>query len=134
MSEENVEAVRRIYEEWGRGNFSEGVELYDADIVLVQSREFPESGTYLGVDGVRRYMLTFLDAWERLTIEARDLIDAGDSVVANVLQRAVGKESGAEPAEIDYFQVWTFRGGKVIRIETIRGREGALRAVGLTPG
>ena len=134
MSEENVEAVRRIYEEWGRGNFREGVELYDPDIVLVQSSEFPESGTYLGPDGVRRYMTTFLDAWERLTIEARELIDAGDSVVANVLQRAVGKESGAVPAEIDYFQIWTFRGGKVIRLETIRERETALRAVGLTPG
>ena len=134
MSEENVEAVRRIYEEWARGNFREGVERYDPDVVLVQSREFPESGTYLGPGGVRDYMTTFLDAWERLTIEAKELIDVGDSVVANVVQRAVGKESGAVPAEIDYFQVWTFRGGRVIRIETIRERDAALRAVGLTPG
>ena len=134
MPEKNVAAVRRIYGEWGRGNFREGVELYDPDIVLVVTREFPESGTYVGVDGVRRYMTTFLDAWERLTLEAQELIEAGDSVVANVLQRAVGKGSGAEPAEIDYFQIWTFRGGLVIRLDTIRERDSALRAAGLTPG
>jgi ketosteroid isomerase-like protein len=132
MSEENVEAVRRIYEGWGRGDFREGVELYDPDIVLVQSREFPEGGTYLGPDGIRDYMTTFLDAWERLTLEAKELIDAGDSVVARVVQRAEGKGSGAVPAEIGYFHVWTFRGGKVIRLETIREREAALRAVGLS--
>jgi ketosteroid isomerase-like protein len=134
MSEENVEAVRRIYEQWAQGNFREGVELYDPDIVMVQSREFPESGTYLGVDGIRRYMTTFLDAWERVTIEAKELIEAGDSVAAEVVQRAVGKESGAAPTDFDYFQVWTFRGGLVIRLDMIRERDTALRAVGLTPG
>jgi ketosteroid isomerase-like protein len=130
MSEENVQAIRRIYEEWARGNFSEGVELYDPHIVLVQGPEFPEIGTYVGPDGIRDYMATFLEAWERVTIEARELIEVGDSVVAKVVQRAVGKESGVEPAELDYFQVWSFRGGKVIRIEVIRERETALKAVG----
>jgi ketosteroid isomerase-like protein len=35
------------------------------------------------------------------------------------------------PAEFRYFQVWTFRGGSVIRIESIRDRDDALEAVGL---
>jgi hypothetical protein len=30
-----------------------------------------------------------------------------------------------------YFQVWTFRGGRVIRIESVKHRRDALRAVGL---
>jgi hypothetical protein len=29
-----------------------------------------------------------------------------------------------------YFQVWTLRGGAVIRIENVKGREEALEAVG----
>ena len=32
---ENVEIVRRIYGEWGRGNFHEGTELYDPHVLLV---------------------------------------------------------------------------------------------------
>jgi ketosteroid isomerase-like protein len=132
MPEKNVEIVRRIYEQWAQGNFRAGVELYDPNILLIQGQGFPERGEYLGVDGVRDYMAMFLEAWERVTIEARELLEAGDSVVANVIQRAIGRGSGIEPTELDYFQVWTFRGGRVIRIEVIRDRDAALKAAGLS--
>jgi ketosteroid isomerase-like protein len=132
MSEGNVEAVRRVYEQWGRGNFRAGVELYDPHVVLVQRQELLESGTYLGLDGIRDYMAAFLEAWERVTIEAEEVFAAGDSVVAQVVQRAIGKESGVEPTEFEYFQIWSFRGGKVIRLEVIRDRDEALKAVGLS--
>jgi ketosteroid isomerase-like protein len=51
-------------------------------------------------------------------------------VVVAVRQRGVGRESGA-PAELPYFQVWTFRGRAVIRLEQFRDRDDALEAVGL---
>ena len=132
MSEENVAAVRRIYEGWAKGDFSTGVELYDAHILMVQGPGFPESGEYAGREGIAKYMHTFLDAWEKVTIEAEELIESGDSVAAKVVQRAVGKESGAVPTDFAYFQVWTFRGSKVIRLETIRDRETALDLIGLS--
>jgi hypothetical protein len=47
-----------------------------------------------------------------------------------VLQRGVGLSSGIE-TELHYFQVWTFRGDAIIRIESIAEREQALEAVGL---
>jgi ketosteroid isomerase-like protein len=130
MSQENVEAVRAIYDEWGAGNFRGGVERYDPLALLVQGAGFPEQGAYLGLEGFAEYMQTFLEAWERVTIEAEELLDAGDSVVAAVLQRAIGKGSGAT-AEFRYFQVWSFRGGKVIRLENFRERTDALEAAGL---
>jgi ketosteroid isomerase-like protein len=74
----------------------------------------------------------FLEVWERVTVEASELIEAGDSVVVKVIQRAVGKGSGVEPAEMEYFHVWTFRGGKVIRLDVIRSREAALEAAGIS--
>ena len=40
MSQENVEVVRRVYDEWGRGNFREGAELYDPHVLLVLRPEF----------------------------------------------------------------------------------------------
>ena len=127
MSRENVEFLRAVYAEWGRGNFRAGVDRYDPEVVLIQGEGFPEAGTYDGLDGFADYMHTFLDAWERVTIEAEELVDAGDSVVAAVLQVGVGKGSGAS-TDFRYFQVWTFRDGKMIRLEVIRERDAAFEA------
>jgi ketosteroid isomerase-like protein len=60
-----------------------------------------------------------------------ELPDAGDSVVVAMLQRGVGGGSGVE-TELRYFHVWSFRGGKAIRLETFRERAEALEAVGIS--
>lgn len=131
MSEAALDAVREIYQRWSGGDFRAGVDLYDPHMVLVQRAEFPEAGAYVGTEAIARYMRGFLEAWSRVTIEAEELVDAGDSIVAAVVQRAVGKESGAEPTEFRYFQVWSFRGDRVMRLEVVRDRDDALGAVGL---
>jgi ketosteroid isomerase-like protein len=77
-------------------------------------------------------MRNFLEPWVRITIEAEEITGAGDSVFAAVVQRGTGHGSGAA-TELRYFHVWTFRGGKVIRLETFRDRAEAREAVGLTP-
>lgn len=131
MSAANVETLRRIYEGWGRGDFGAGVELYDPYVVLVLRSDFPEAGPHYGIDAIRRYMRgDFLKDFSGPTISADEFLDAGDSVVARVDQRATGPSSGA-PVSMRYFQVWTFRGGSVIRIESIMERADALEAAGL---
>src|SRR5947209_6624913 len=113
MSEENVEAVRAVFERWREGDFSATVELFDPNVVLILRPEFPDAGTYLGLEGVARYMRGFLEPWANLTMEAGELLAAGDTVLTDVRQRGVGTTSGI-PTELRYFQLWTFRGGKVI--------------------
>jgi ketosteroid isomerase-like protein len=131
MSVEKVETVRRIYERWGRGDFRAGMELYDPYVLLVLRPEFPDAGTYCGPEEIRRYMREdFLADLEDAAIAGEELLDAGDSVVVRVSQRATGAESGA-PVAMRYYQVWTFRGRSVIRIESIRERAEALEAAGL---
>lgn len=130
MSQENVEALRRIYAGWERGDLRVPDGLYDAHALLVLRPEFPDAGAYCGLDAIRRYTRQLLAPWESFAISGEEFVDAGDSVVVSVRQRAVGAGSGA-PAELRYFQVWTFRGRAVIRIESIRDRDEALRAVGL---
>jgi ketosteroid isomerase-like protein len=132
MSQENVETLRRIYERWAEGDFSAGFELYDPYVVLVLRPEFPESGPHYGRDGIRIYMREdFLRDFAGATIAGQEFLDAGDSVVVQVDQRATGPRSGA-PVHMRYYQVWTFRGGSVIRIESIMERRDALRAAGLS--
>jgi ketosteroid isomerase-like protein len=107
------------------------MELYDPYVVLVLRPEFPDAKAYYGPDEIRRYMREdFLADLEGAVIVGEEFLDAGDSVVVRVNQRATGAGSGA-PVGMRYYQVWTFRGRSVIRIESIRGREEALEAAGL---
>jgi ketosteroid isomerase-like protein len=132
MSEDHVETVRRIFEAWGGGDFNAGSELYDPHIVLVLRPEFPDSGTYVGPNEIREYMRgDFLADLEDAAIVGEEFIAAGDSVVVRVNQIATGPGSGARVG-IRYYQVWTFRGSSLIRIESIRERGEALEAVGLS--
>jgi ketosteroid isomerase-like protein len=131
VSRENLETVRRIYDAWGRGDFRAGTELYDREILLVLRPEFPEAGAYHGPEEIRKYMREdFLRDLEDAAIVGEDFLDAGDSVVVRVTQRATGPGSGV-PVEMSYYQVWTFRGRFVVRIENVRTRSKALEAAGL---
>jgi ketosteroid isomerase-like protein len=132
VSETNLEAVRRIYESWGRGDFTVGSELYDPHVVLVLRPEFPESGPHYGREAIGKYMREdFLQDFAHATISGEEFLEAGDTVLVGVHQEATGPRSGA-PVDMHYFQLWTFRGGSVIRIESVMEREDALATAGLT--
>ncbi len=131
MSEQNVEMVRGIYAQWAQGDFAGAVELFHEGTVLVMRPEFPDAGTYTGVEEIRRYMTGFLTAWERVTIAAENLNGDGDGVVADVHQVATGKGSGI-PVEMRYHQAWVLRDGRVDRFESIQERADALAAAGLS--
>jgi ketosteroid isomerase-like protein len=130
MPGEHVNAVREVYARWGQGDFAASLDVADPLILFVLGPEFPDAGSYLGVEGLREYTRGFLEPWSRLTIEAEEVTPAGDSVVVTVLQRGVGGESGVT-TELRYFQVWSFRGARAIRLENFRERAEALEAVGL---
>jgi ketosteroid isomerase-like protein len=130
MAEGNIEIVERVYESWGRGDFASGTDVLDPHVLMVVRSGFPDTGTYLGLEGIAEYTRGFLEPWSRITIEAEEIIPAGDSVVVATLQRGEGDASGAV-TEFRYFHVWTFRGGRAIRLETVRERDEALEAVGL---
>ena len=129
MSQEKVEAIRAVYQRFSEGDFRASLDVVDPLVVFVLGPEFPEAGTYVGLEGLEEYTRGFLEPWSRITIKAEDITDAGDSVVAAVCQRGVGGQSGAA-TEFRYFQAWSFRGDKVIRLENFRGRSEALEAVG----
>ena len=130
MSQENVEVVRDVYERWSQGDFRTSLDVLDPLVLFVLRPDFPDAGTYLGPERVAEYTRGFLEPWTRITIEAKEIIDAGDSVIVAVLQCGVGGASGVA-TEFRYFHVWSFRGRKVIRLENFRERAEAEEAVGL---
>lgn len=136
MSEENVETIRHLYAALADGHFGSALDIYDPEVVFVQrdaSNVFGSDveGVYFGIDGLRDYMRKFLETWSDVRIEVQELIEAGDSLVAPVVMRVVGRASGV-PAEFQYVHLWSFRGRSVIRLEVFPTREQALEAVGLS--
>jgi ketosteroid isomerase-like protein len=133
VSQENVEVVQAVYGSWAQGDFSASVPLFDPNVLLVIDPEIPEGGTYVGPDGVRKYMSRFLDSWESLTIAGESFEEVGDIIAVKVRQKGIGLGSQV-PAELEYFQLWTFRGPKVVRLEVILREERALEVLGLQEG
>ena len=123
--------MRRTLAEWASGNFAAGVGDLDSHVVFVVRPEFPESGVFHGPEGIRVYMRRFLAQWERYAIQVTDLKAVGDTVIADVLQKATGKTSGIQ-TEDSMFMLFTFRGESIVRMETVRGERDALEAAGLS--
>jgi ketosteroid isomerase-like protein len=138
MSQENVETVRAIYERWSEGDFRAAADLLDRHVVLVLDPEFAsyltlsaDDGAFYGIEAVATYTRSILEPMTHLTMEAEEIVVAGDSVLVRVRQRGIGKISGV-PTELSYFTLWTFRGRWVIRLESFRERAEALETLGLS--
>jgi ketosteroid isomerase-like protein len=115
----------------GRGRFSAGADALDEHVVFVVSPDFPAFGVFVGLDGISEYMRDFLAQWERWTIEAKHLETVGDTVLAHVVQHGTGKTSGIE-GRAAHFMLFTFRGNKIVRMETVMHEHEARKAAGLS--
>ena len=129
MSEENVKTVLDLFERFASGDFSPLDNVAD-DFEFVTSPEMPDAGTYRGKDA-RRWILTWVQSFDGLTIEAEETIDAGDTVVAAIVQR--GRVPGGDTfVEGRWWTVWRFRGPDFFRAEGFPTRAEALEAAGLS--
>jgi ketosteroid isomerase-like protein len=131
MSQENVEIVRRVFDAWGEGDFRAATDYLDANVVLVVGRGFPDSDAVLGPDAVRDYTIRFMQQWDHLTMSAEEIRPVGDTVLVRTRQMGSGKASGVE-SEMTYFWLFSLRGGKIIRLESVRDEASALEAMGLS--
>jgi ketosteroid isomerase-like protein len=130
MSQENVEIVRRVYEGWARGDFSEG-NVFHSEVEF-EMTDWPEGSSSRGLDEMRRAWQETLSAWEDFRAEPDDFIEAGENVVV-VLNRVLarGRGSGVD-VRADTATVWTLDGGKVIRLALYWDAAKALEAAGLS--
>ncbi len=130
MSEAHVEAVQARYAEFARGDFTRLMDLPD-NYEFVASADLPDAGNYTGEDA-RRWIRAWVESFDGLTIEATELIDAGDRVLAAITQR--GRPRGSlTMVEGRWYTVDTFRDGESIRTEAFAERAEALEAAGLPP-
>ena len=130
MSQESVEIVRRILDGWGTGDFRVAVAELDPHVMIVVPPTFPESGVFVGVEAIGEFARRFLEQYERVAIEAIRLREVGDTVLAEVVQVGTGRLSGIDVRN-PYFMLFTFRAGKLYRMESVIDEDRAINAAGL---
>jgi uncharacterized protein len=128
----SVEAIQRVYDEWGRGNWSPKFDIYADDMEWGWSDDFPGlAGVYHDPAERNQRVYEWLSGWEDWRCEAEDYIVHGDHVVALCVYSGRGRGSGAA-VETKGAHVWTMRDGRCVRLVIYADRGNALAAVGLT--
>jgi ketosteroid isomerase-like protein len=129
VTSERAEAVKAAYE----------ADLADFDLlagILHPEVEFQTNWPGLapavyGVEGVRRFAEGFLEPWEWVQFDVREVVEVDEETVfvaAHV--RGRGQGSGVE-AEMDIYDVLTFRDGRLVLRRTWPDRAPAIAALGI---
>jgi ketosteroid isomerase-like protein len=133
MSQENVEIVRRLFALLSQGDEAVWDEL-PPEIVFDFSRRLLNPVVVRGRDKVRAFWEGEGHVWEggHLGFQPKELIDAGDKVLAFLRISGRGKASGVEVGTY-VWNVVTFRDGKPVETTYFGDdRAAALEAVSLS--
>jgi ketosteroid isomerase-like protein len=127
MSRENVELVRGCYQPRDLGRF---FELLDDEVEFdFTAYPVPDAAVIRGRAAAIEWSRRWFGTWDDYTLEAVEIVDAGDRVVVVQHERGRGRGSGV-PLDRRWAVVYTLRAGKVVRFQAYRTREDALEAVG----
>ena len=89
-----------------------------------------EEASGRGHDAVRASLARWKDAWDEYDVTHEEFVDAGDRVVVMLHLRGRGRGSGVE-IDARFFDVYTIRDGKIVRMDEFTVRSAALEAAGL---
>jgi ketosteroid isomerase-like protein len=127
MSQENVEAWRRILAAYNRRDRSAFLAEMHQDVETIPFPEWPEPGPYIGED-VWNLHVAFADAWGAATPpRPTELLELDDKLITCLERTTLG---GASQISVSYSVcgVVTFRDGKVTRLQWFQTRGEALEA------
>ena len=128
MSQGNVEIICQSMEyfkrtgEWLWDVIDPEIEIHDHDV--------PDGDVFRGHAGWLKWERTFDSAWERVSIEPEEYIDAGGDKVV-LLHRFAAQGRGGISLERQDGVVFNLRDGKIVRMDYYGSRVEALEAVGL---
>jgi ketosteroid isomerase-like protein len=120
MSRENVEIVRRFL----TVDVDEALTYADPGIVWNPIEELPTKGH----DAVRASLARWKAEWDDYKLMPEEFVDMGARVVVTVRLRGRGRGSGVE-IDARFYDVYTVRNGKIVRMDQFTERSEALAAV-----
>jgi ketosteroid isomerase-like protein len=131
MSQENAERLRQGTEALNRGDRTAFLALCGPDVENIPPRDWPESEPIRGREAVWDFYIETTSLWDKRTFEYTEIMEVGDDrILAALRQEVQGKASGV-PVAVAFWQVVTFRKGKVARVEFYSDHAEAFKAVGL---
>ena len=130
MPQENVDKLDRIFEHLFEGRRI-GRELLADDAEWVNPRDAVEGGTRKGADAFNDAIESVFAAWDDVWFDTERVLENGDDqVVALGVLRGHIRGPGME-VESPHGQVWTFRDGRVARMEWFNTHAETLQHAGL---
>jgi ketosteroid isomerase-like protein len=125
MSQENVEIVQGLFAALDREDWETALGLFDPEVEWS-----PTEGSFRGPEGVVTSLVEWLEPWEEHRIDAEEITELGDQVLAVI--HLAGRMAGSA-MEVDqrFFQVYAVGDGKIIRMVEFVRRTDALEAAGL---
>ena len=132
MSEENVEALKRSYEAYNRGDFNAALENARDDIRVDLSERVFNPAILQGREEYLRDFGRLEETWEEFRYDPDEFMEVGrDRVLVLGTIRGRGRGSGIG-VELFSGHLWTFEKGKAVAMRLYRDREEALTAAGLS--
>lgn len=131
MPAEDVEALRRLYSEWAKGNLWALRDVADPDIEWEWAAALGSGPRVChGLEEVGAATLDWLDAWDFYWMTADEFIEAQDKIVVPMKLHA--RVGGTDRViEQPLVAVWTMREGRALAVRYYADAAPAFEAAGL---
>jgi ketosteroid isomerase-like protein len=126
MSEPKLDLARRIYESMDT-DIAAALELLTPDVEWVNPPDAVVGGTLSGHSGFTEALTGVADSFSQWRHEPIGFTEIGDQVLVDLVFHATGRGSGLELDKPE-FHLWSFRDGKLARLQWFNRREEALAA------
>jgi ketosteroid isomerase-like protein len=126
MSGENVDLVRRAYEQFNSGQEAP-LSALDEAVEWHTAADLPNSDVHRGHAGVRALIDDWVGSFEQFTADVEEYIDRGDYVVVPLVLR--GQMADGDEVSLPETHVWRLREGRVIEVREYRTLDAALEAL-----
>jgi ketosteroid isomerase-like protein len=123
-------ALREAYAAFNRGDIPAFVQMFDPQIEWIELLEFPEGGTFRGLDAVRAHLTQARESWAEGSCQPHRVIVAGDRLI-QLVDVHVKLKHETEWRDGQVAEVYTFRDGKVIQVRLFAESRLALEWAGV---
>ena len=132
MSEENVNAVRGVYEAFGRGDIPAVLAALDPQVEWREAENFiyADGNPYVGPEAVLQGVFARIGGeWDGFEVAPEEILDAGATVVGRGYYSGTYKQTGHR-VRAQFAHLFTFRDGRVVKFQQYTDTAQFQRAVG----
>jgi ketosteroid isomerase-like protein len=130
VSATNVEIARRVAAAYADGDIESVRPCFAPDFAMEQLPSHPDAGVFEGLGAAGQSMQEWEAMFDDFSWEAEEFVAAGDHVVVIVLERGFPR-GGGRRLEHRFGLVFTFREGRIARMQWCHSRAEALELAGL---